>query len=100
MKVVILILKHATALRLSNTPKEALTKAGLDYQKTNIDLKIARYLKTLTVYDSVETFANFIMATNIGVFICAHSLQQYLISVFSQNNCMTFGGNSFRGQFL
>ena len=99
VEVFILILKHATALQLSNTPKEALTQAGLDYQKANIDLKIERYLKTLTVYDTVKSFADFIMATNIGMFIRAHILQQYLIS---QNSCIMrpLVVTVFRGQFL
>ena len=82
MKVVILILKHATTLLLSNKPAEALALAELDYKEANIDFKIQEYLKALTSKDSVETFADFIMATNIGLFICIY-LQQYLISVSS-----------------
>jgi hypothetical protein len=48
VEVVILILKHATSLRLSNTPEQALTLAELDYQKANIDLKIEEHLKAFT----------------------------------------------------
>ena len=88
MKVVILILKHATTLRLSNTPKEALTQAELDYQEANIDLKIQEYLKAFTPEDSVQKFADFIMATDIGLFIYIHLLHQYLTSVSSQNSCI------------
>ena len=69
VEVVILILKHATILRLSNRPEEALILAGQDYQDANIDLKIQEHLKGFTPKDSVEKFADFIMATNIGLFI-------------------------------
>ena len=69
MEVVILILKHATFLRLSNQPKQALTLAEQDYQEAKIDLKINEYLKAFTPKDSVEKFADFIMATNIGLFM-------------------------------
>ena len=68
VKVVILILKHATILQLSNNPEQALTLAGKDYQKAKVDFKIQEYLKTFTPGDSVKKFADFIMATNIGLF--------------------------------
>jgi hypothetical protein len=79
VEVVILILKHATSLRLSNTPGQALTLAELDYQKANIDLKIEEHLKAFTPKDSVEKLSDFIMATNIGLSML-HLFQQYLIS--------------------
>ena len=72
MEAVILILKHATALRLSNGPKKALALAELDYKEANIDFKIQEYLKALNSEDSVENFADFIMATNIGLSICIY----------------------------
>ena len=65
----LLILKHATFLRKSNKPEAALTKAALDYQEANIELKIQDYLKSLSPEDSVETFSGFIMATELGLFI-------------------------------
>ena len=68
VEVVILILKHATTLQLWNRPEEALTLAKQDYQEAKIDWKIQEYLKTFTPEDSVEKFADFIMATNIGLF--------------------------------
>ena len=68
MEAVILILKHATFLRLSNNTKAALTQAELDYQESNIDLKIQEYLKTSS-YEEVNQFAGFINATEIGVFV-------------------------------
>ena len=86
VEVVILILKHATFLRLSNQPKQALTLAEQDYQEAKIDLKIQEHLKAFTPKDSVEKFADFIMATNIGLFmhssittISHHSLQPILV---------------------
>ena len=69
MEVVILILKHATILRLSNTPEEALTLAEQDYQEAKMDLRIQEYLKAFTPKDTVDKFADFIMATNIGLFM-------------------------------
>ena len=69
VEVVILILKHATTLRLSNKVKQALPLAELDYKEANIDLKIQEYLKAFTPEDTVEKFADFIMATNIGLFM-------------------------------
>ena len=72
IKAVILILKHATTLRLSNEPKKALALVEKDYKKANIDFKIQEYLKEFTSEDSVEKFADFIMATNIGLFKCTY----------------------------
>lgn len=67
MKAVILILKHATSLRLLDLPPEsALTCAELDYQKSNIDFKIQEHLKASSQEHSVQQFAAFIMATDIG----------------------------------
>jgi hypothetical protein len=74
MKAVIIILKHATTLRLSNTHKQALTLAGVDYKKAKVGLKIQEYLKTFTAEDSVEQFADFIMTTNIGL-LCIYLMQ-------------------------
>ena len=68
-KAVILILKHATTLRFSNRPEEALTLAELDYRETNIDQNIQEYLKAFTPEVTAGTFAGFIMATNIGLFM-------------------------------
>ena len=72
VKAVILLLKHATTLLLSKGSKESLIKAGLDYQKANIGLKIQAYLMAFTPEDSVENFADFIMTTNIGLFLYIH----------------------------
>jgi hypothetical protein len=69
VEVVILILKHATSLRLSNNIEQALTLAELDYQQANIALKIEEHLKAFTPEDSVEKLSDFIMATNIGLFM-------------------------------
>ena len=77
MEAVIFIFKHATTLLLTKGDKEALTKAGIDYQEANIDQKIQEYLMGFTPEDSIEKFADFIMATNIGLFICIHISQQY-----------------------
>ena len=78
-------MKHATTLRLSNEPEKALALAGKDYKQANVDFKIQEYLKEFTSEDYVEKFADFIMATNIGLFICIY-LTKYLISIFRQNS--------------
>jgi hypothetical protein len=71
VEAVIIILKHATTLQLSNKPAQALSLAELDYKEANIDLKIQDHLKVFTPEDSVEKFADFIVATNIGLFRCS-----------------------------
>jgi hypothetical protein len=96
VEAVILILKHATFLCLSNlSPKSALTRAELDYQKANVNSIIQQYCTTSPQEHSVEQlelFAAFIMATDIGSFILAsveiisHHVSR-AISVFSQNKC-------------
>ncbi|KAH9001720.1 hypothetical protein EDB92DRAFT_95010 [Lactarius akahatsu] len=69
---VILILKHATFIRLSNvSPESALTHAELHYRHANIDSNIQQYLTTSSQEHSIELFAAFIMATDIGSFIIA-----------------------------
>ena len=70
VEAVILILKHATLLRLSNlSPVSALTQAELDYQEANVDLKIQQHLTVSSQEHSVELLMGFIMATEIGWFI-------------------------------
>ena len=71
MQAVLLIFKHAIFLHYSNTTESALNLAGLDYQKTDIDLKIQDFLKASSPEQSVEQFASFIMATDIGMLIDA-----------------------------
>jgi hypothetical protein len=69
VKAVTLLLKHATLLRTSNGPVEALTNIDLHYQKANIDESIQQYLMACASELSVEQFASFIMSTDIGLFI-------------------------------
>ena len=67
VKAVIIILKHATFLRLSNlSPKSALTIAEKDYQEMNVDLTIQQHLMASYQENAVERFAAFVMATDIG----------------------------------
>ena len=58
-------------LRHSSTTESALDLAGLDYQNIDMDLKIQDYLKASSPEQSVEDFASFIMATDIGMLIGA-----------------------------
>ena len=71
MQAILLILKHAIFLQFSNTTESALNLAGLDYQKADIDLKVQDYLMTYSTKHSIEEFASFIMATDIGMLIGA-----------------------------
>jgi hypothetical protein len=89
VEAVILILKHATLLRLSNKSKAALIQADLNYQESNIDLKIQEYLKTISSEDVIQ-FSGFIKVTEIGVFVLLFittiSYQTFsIILVFSEN---------------
>ncbi|KAH8986354.1 hypothetical protein EDB92DRAFT_2105356 [Lactarius akahatsu] len=63
---VILILKHATFLLLSNmSPESALTHAEVDYREAKIDSRIRQYLTAPSQEHSVESFADFIIATDM-----------------------------------
>ncbi|KAI9430926.1 hypothetical protein H4582DRAFT_1342458 [Lactarius indigo] len=64
---VVIILKNATSLRLSNlSPKSALTHAELHYQEANIDSKIRQLLTASSSQEhSVELFSSFIMAMDV-----------------------------------
>ena len=66
MQAILLLFKHAMFLRLSNTTDSALNIAGLNYQKSDIDLKIQDYLKAS---HSIEEVTAFIMETDIGMSI-------------------------------
>ena len=89
MEAVILIFKHANFLKHSNLSTEsALTHAEMDFWASKIDLKIQEHLVASSHQDSVEQFAHFIMATDIGLFILAfvkiisHQAFTSIISVF------------------
>ena len=70
VEVVLLIAKHASFMHLSNvSAKSALTHAEMDFWASKIDLKIQEYLVASSHEDTVEQFAHFIMATDIGLFI-------------------------------
>jgi len=85
---IILILKHATFLCLSNMASEvALTQAELDYQEANVDLIIQQHLTAFSHWkdQSVEQFFGFIMATDIGLFLLILYLSSYYLIKFVQN---------------
>ena len=67
LKAVLLILKHATVLRQSKESKLALTEANLNYEKANIDSIIHQHF--LECYPEDSKLVDFIMATEIGVFV-------------------------------
>ena len=69
VKAIILILKHATILRVSNGTEKALTLAEQSYQEAKIDLKVQEYFQAFTASVSVNQISEFIMATNFGLFM-------------------------------
>ena len=72
VEALIIIFKHATFLTLSNSSGEsALTHAEMDFWASKIDLTIQEHLVAFSHQNSVEQFADFIMATDIGLFILA-----------------------------
>ena len=72
VKAVILIFKHATFLRLSSSSGEsALTNAEKHFWASKIDLNIQEHLLGSSHENTVEQIADFIMATDIGLFIPA-----------------------------
>ena len=80
-EAVILILKHATALQVSNlSAKLALVQAEWDYKEANIDSKIQEHIMASSQEPTVQTSAGFVMATNIG-WLFLSLLRYYLIQV-------------------
>jgi hypothetical protein len=77
VKAVIIILKHASFLLLSNlSAKSALTQAEIDYQAENTALKIQQFLTESPQEHTVEHFAQFIMENDIGLlFLLLRSCQ-------------------------
>ena len=70
MKAVIIIFKHATFLKLSSSSTEsALTHAEVDFWASKIDMKIQEHLVASVHENSVELHADFIKATDIGLFV-------------------------------
>ncbi|KAH9021955.1 hypothetical protein EDB85DRAFT_1997703 [Lactarius pseudohatsudake] len=68
---VLLILKHATFLRLSNmSPESALTHAEVDYRVANVDSTIRQHLSVSSQERSDELFGGFIMAVDVT---CTHA---------------------------
>jgi hypothetical protein len=69
---VIIILKHATFLHLSNPSQEsALTQAERDYQAVNMKSNIQQFLSASPQNHSIEQIASFIKANDIGLYILA-----------------------------
>ena len=71
---VILILKHATLLRLSSviSSLSALTQVEQNYQEANIDLSIQQHLNASSSQEhSIELHVGFIMAAHLGLFIAS-----------------------------
>jgi hypothetical protein len=83
---VIIILKHATFLLLSNlSSKSALTQAETDYQAGNIGSEIQQFLTASPQSPSIEQFASFIKANDIGMYILTpiHTISYQAFSAIS-----------------
>ena len=89
VKAVVIILKHATQLCLSNIPPGlALTSVELGYQEANINSKIHEHLMVSSQVKPIETYADFIMATDIG-WSLASLLHPYLIKLLVSSQSLT-----------
>jgi hypothetical protein len=83
---VIIILKHATFLLLSNLlSKSALTQAEKDYQVVNMKSNIQQFLLASPQNHSIEQVASFIKANDIGLYILApiHIISYQVFSAIS-----------------
>ncbi len=82
LKVIVLILKHTTLLRLSLLPGPALIQADLDYQQADVDQRIQQYIGT-SQRPSAELDKDFIMAIEIGS-VCLFLPVQIIQSLYFQ----------------
>jgi hypothetical protein len=88
---VIIILKHATFLLLSNLSSEsALTQAETDYKAGNIGPVIQQFLKASPQIPSKEQFSSFIKANDIGMYILApiHTISYQAFSAISEERTL------------
>ena len=67
-KVVVLIFRHATTLRLSMSSGPALIQADQDYQNSDVDERIRQFIST-SQGPSAELDKDFIMGIEIGLSI-------------------------------
>jgi len=77
-KVLVLIFRHATSLRVSLLPGPALIQADLDYQKADVDQKIQKYVSTCQ-RPSAKLDKAFIMGIEIGlsILLSAQTIQSF-----------------------
>jgi hypothetical protein len=106
---VIIILKHATFLHLSNLSQEsALTQAEKDYHAVNMKSKIQKFLSSSPQNHSLEQVASFIEASDISLYIlapiyiisyqalCYHRGKTIGLNIFGNQNYCTSLPNSTR----
>jgi len=86
-KAVVLILKHASSLRLSMSYGLALIQADLDYQKAHVDKKIQRHIMA-SQGSSAELDRSFIMAIGKVCLLCLFRSCKTLISNFRCDECV------------
>ena len=72
LQAVVLILKHATSLRLSMLPGPALIQADLDYQTADVDKKIQQHI-VASERHSVELDRAFILDIEMVCLFCVYS---------------------------
>ncbi len=83
-KVVVLLLKRVTSLRLYKLPGPALIQADLDYQKADVNQKLQEYVSA-SEGPSAKLDNTFIMAIEIGsvrLFSCLFKSYKAFISNF------------------
>ena len=70
LKAVIIILKHATSLRLSMSPRSALNQADLGYQRADVDKKIQQHVVASQGHSAELDGAFFIAIEMVCQFLC------------------------------
>src|SRR6266404_8035150 len=83
LKAVVLILKHATSLRVSMLPGPALIQADLDYHTADVNKKIQQHIVASQGHD-VELDRAFIMAIEMVCLFCVcsnHTKLYFLLQV-------------------
>ncbi len=98
-KVLVLIFRRATSLRLSLLPGLALIQADLDYQNSDVDQKIQQYISA-SQGPSVELDKAFIMGIEIGLSILLLVQSKAFISTFRCDKCACIRGIVWLQWFL
>jgi len=98
-KVIVLIFRRATTLRLSLLPEPALIQADQDYQNSDVDQKIRQFISTCQG-PSAELDKDFIMGIEIGSSILLSVQSKANFSNFRCDKCACIRGIVWLQLFL